>query len=43
VSDKKGNPLQPIHNLPEGYSPVIASTGELHEVILQRFAQSQTD
>ncbi len=42
VSDEKGNPLRPIHNLSEGYSLVIAGTRELHEEILQRIAQSQT-
>jgi myo-inositol-1(or 4)-monophosphatase len=42
VSDEKGNPLRPIHNLSEGYSLVIAGTRELHKEILQRIAQSQT-
>lgn len=36
VSDQKGQPLQPIKNLTDGYSLVVAGSKELHQEILGR-------
>ena len=39
VTDENGQPLQPIHNLSEGYSLVIAGSKELHKAILQKIRE----